>query len=405
MQARRITHRTAAGALALALSVATAAAQEGQQQQSTEFQSFRIPGWSLTPSIALGAVHDSNVALSAPRASAGETQGDTMFNIVPGLQLELLGKRSDFSASYRGFLRRYMDVEGLDGFDQRGALAFRRAMSRRWTLFVRDFYTDSPTTDEVELNGVPFRRTGSRMNTVAAGADIRLTKFTTLSTRYDAAAVSFDRPDEFLTGGWIQGVRAELARQLSARVSIGGAYGYRTATIDEGNRDLSFQDAGGVLRYAFTPHTRGTAEAGLATLHDRTNDESRSGPFLRLGITRELEYIVVGGGYERQYVPSFGFGGASASQELRGYVLMPLGRQRTYVQGSAAWRRSTPFETESLQLDTSWVRATVGHFATRWSRIEALYTYTRQDSIVTGGEVSRHRLGVQVVVSQPMRMH
>jgi hypothetical protein len=64
-----------------------------------------------------------------------------------------------------------------------------------------------------------------------------------------------------------------------------------------------------------------------------------------------------------------------------------------------------PFEGESLQLDTIWIRSTVGYAPARWARIEVLYTFTRQDSIVTGGEVDRHRVGVQFVISQPMRIH
>jgi hypothetical protein len=40
----------------------------------------------------------------------------------------------------------------------------------------------------------------------------------------------------------------------------------------------------------------------------------------------------------------------------------------------------------------------------RWLRIEAYHAYSRQDSIVTGGEVTRHRIGTQLVISQPMRI-
>jgi hypothetical protein len=71
---------------------------------------------------------------------------------------------------------------------------------------------------------------------------------------------------------------------------------------------------------------------------------------------------------------------------------------------SFTWRRSTPFEEESLQEDTIWLRSSVGYALTRWARVEGLYTYTQQDSIVTGGEVDRHRLGGQVVISQPVRI-
>jgi len=64
-----------------------------------------------------------------------------------------------------------------------------------------------------------------------------------------------------------------------------------------------------------------------------------------------------------------------------------------------------PFETETLQLDTMWIRSTIGYALARWAQVELLYAFTRQDSIVTGGEVDRHRIGVQFVVSQPMRIH
>jgi hypothetical protein len=64
----------------------------------------------------------------------------------------------------------------------------------------------------------------------------------------------------------------------------------------------------------------------------------------------------------------------------------------------------TPFEANALQLDTIWIRNTIGYAVARWARVEMHYTFTRQDSIVTGGEVNRHRIGVQFVVSQPMRI-
>ena len=51
-------------------------------------------------------------------------------------------------------------------------------MTRRLTLYARDIFNDSPTTDDAELNGVPFRRTGSRTNTLGAGSEYRITKFT-----------------------------------------------------------------------------------------------------------------------------------------------------------------------------------------------------------------------------------
>ena len=125
---------------------------------------------------------------------------------------------------------------------------------------------------------------------------------------------------------------------------------------------------------------------------------------MRLSLTHDLERATLGASFERQYVPSFGFGGSSNSQELRGYVLMPL-RPGLYTQGSAAWRRIDAVRSQQPaarhDLDSAPRSATPPRAGLR---VEVLYTFTRQDSIVTGGEVNRHRVGVQFVISQPMRI-
>ena len=401
------------------LTAAPASAQSGTQPEpaepppvtgpagdsgDVEFPGWQLPGWSFTPSMAIGAVHDSNVALTSARADLGRTEGDWLFSIGPAGRLRYAGRRSDFTAGYRGAFRRHLEVNGLDAFSQRATLGFTRAMSRRWSLSVRNSFADAPTTDEVEVNGVPFRRNGSRSNVAGVGADIRLTKLTTLAARYDMTWVSFDRQDEQLLGGSIHGVRADVGRQVSRRLSLGGEYGYRTATLDGSERRFSFQDVGAVARYDLGPHTRATASTGLGSLHDRNEGTTRNGPYVQLGIAQRLPHMQVGGSFERQYVPSFGFGGASSSQQIRGYAQGPLGIRRTVGQLSLTWRRTNPFQDSTLEADTLWLRSTVSYAATPWSHVQAFYTYSLQDSIVTGGEVDRHRIGVQVVVSQPMRL-
>lgn len=394
--------RAGSAAVGLCLLLAPVSAQE--QDRAVELQSYRIPGWSFTPSVAIGAIYDTNIALASPTATTGETQGDTVLNIVPAGQLRYLGKQTEFATSYGGFVRRYMDADGLDEFAQRAALSFTRHVSKRLTFLARDSFNDSPTTDEIELNGVPFRRAGSRSNTFSAATEYKISKLTLLSTRYDTTWVAFDQPDEFLTGGWIHSIGNEFSRALTARLSLGGEYRYRTASLNEGQRDFGFQDAGGVLRFVVGPHTSTSLAGGYSMLDDRNADETHAGPYFRLGITHALERATVGAGFQRHYVPSFGFGGASSSQELNGYVFMPVDRNRIYTQLSATWRHTSPFEADAVELDSIWLRSTIGYAVARWARLEGQYTYTRQDSIITGGEVDRHRVGVQVVVSQPIRM-
>ena len=396
--------RSAATLALLFLGAAPAAAR--QDDGGADYGSARMVGWSLTPAVAAGATRDTNVALSSPRADLGATQGDTLLTVAPSLRLAFVGKRTDFSAGYGGALRRYTTLEGLDEFDQRSTVSLRHAASRRLQLFGRNSFSRSPTTDEVEVNGVPFRRTGSSLNTTSAGADFRLTKFTSLSATYDSVWVDFERDAalEELTGGRIHGLQADVRRQVNTRMSVGGLYTYRTASLDQGAREFSFQNAGVTVEGAVARHTTASAAVGLAMLNDRQQQESRRGAYLRFGARHELEAVRLGASFERQYVPSFGFGGASSSQEMRGYVQAPLWRNRLYTRGSVTWRRSTPFEEQGLQLDTTLLRSAIGWAASRWGRVEGLYTYTRQDSIVTGGEVDRHRIGILFIVSQPMRL-
>ena len=123
--------RIAVTALVVLLLVAPAVPVAGQQSdQSMEFPSYRMPSWSFTPSIAIGTVYDNNVALSSPRADVGETQGDSLLTLIPSGQLEYLGKRTEFSANYRGFVRRYFEIEGLDEFSQRGAISLKHLFSQ-----------------------------------------------------------------------------------------------------------------------------------------------------------------------------------------------------------------------------------------------------------------------------------
>ena len=402
MHSKKLSTAISSAAAALIV-LLLAGPADAQGDREVEFQSYNIPGWSFTPSVAVGTTYDSNIALASPRADVGDTKSDWLINVVPAGQLKFLGKHTEFSASYGGFLRRYVANSGLDELAQRASMNFSRTVSRRLSMFLSDSFADSPTTDEIELYGVPFFRAGSRRNSFAAGSSYRLAKFTTLSSRYDMTWVSFDQLNTPLSGGWIHALRNELSQTLNERVSVGVEYSYRTAALDD-DRDFAFQDAGGLITVVLGPHTTANAAAGYSLLRDRTENLTRSGLYLRTTLTHSLEHATVGGGYSRHFIPSFGFGGASSSQELNGYIRMPIAANRLYFQGSAAWRHTIPFEADALELDSIWLRSTLGFSPMRWARVEGYYTYARQDSIITGGEVDRHRVGVQLVISQSVRL-
>lgn len=393
--------RTAA---AIALIGACAAPAAAQQE---EVVTWTIPGWSLTPGVTVGVVYDNNVSLSDAPASTGRTPSDQLFLLQPSGRLEYHGARTVFSTGYRGFFRRYAELGQLNNFEQRADLSLRRLVSERLTVFLTNNFADVPTTDDVELNGAPFSRTGTRTNRLAAGLTARLSQVTDLSVRYENTWVSFDqaeRVNTFLTGGSLNGFRADLGRRLDERLTVGGEYAIRFAELNEGARSMTFQDVGGTVRYALGPLTAVSAAAGVSHLNDRSLELTRTGPYFRAAVTHELPRALVGASFERAFVPSFGFGGSNASQELTAYLRMPFNRSRLYVQGSGTWRRTEPLVETSLELDTIRLRATLGYAATRWLRGESFYTYGRQDSVITGGEIDRHRVGVQLVISQPMRI-
>ena len=390
--------------LTAAVLVVAAGAPVGAQDPASDFQSWRTPGWSFTPGVTLGTVFDSNVALASAPADTRTTQSDRVLLAEPFAHLEYFSPRTEFSSGYQGYVRRYAEIGQLNGFDQRLNVSARRLVTRRVTLSAHDSYADVPTTDEVELNGLPFSRVGARMNAASASVDARLTKYTNLSVRYENTWVKFDRAESFLTGGWVNGARAELSHHLSDRLSTGVEYGVRFADLNEGTHQLTFQDAGGTLHYDVGSATTFSVAGGLSHLDDRSLLQTRTGPYVRMALTHAVQRATLGASFERMFVPSFGFGGSNQSQEVRGFVRMPLNKNRLYVQGSAAWRRSDPFVANELRLDTVWIRSTLGYSAARWLRIEGFHAFTRQDSQVTGGEINRQRAGVQVVISQPMRI-
>lgn len=393
--------RSAVIACAIATALTgTAAAQEGVPSQVG-------PGWTFTPAVSFGMTFDSNVSLSGAPAS-GHTPSDRLFVVEPAARLDFQTPRTTLSAGYQGRVRRYVTLSALNNVEQRADLSAKRLVSERLTIFFSNDFMRVPTTDDAELNGVPYSRTGTTTNRVSAGFTERLSEATDLSFGYDNTWVTFDQSagaNTFLSGGILNAVRGDITHRLSDRMSVGGSYAFRMANMNQGARDMLFHDVGSILHYSVGLTTTVSAAAGVSRLIDRTLNVTRTGPFFHVGLSHEMARATVGGAFDRALVPSFGFGGTSANEEVAAFIRMPFALNRFYVQGTGSWRRSEPLIESSVQLDTWRLRTSAGYAATRWLRAEALYAYSRQDSIVTGGEINRHRFGVQLVVSEPVRIH
>jgi len=390
--------------VAALIACATPAFAQVSQDLPSEFESWRLPGWSFTPGATFGMLFDSNVALAPPDVNK-KTAGDKVLAVEPMGQLEYYSARTSFSSGYRGLLRRYVDLTGLDDREQRGFFTLQERLTRRVTPFATDNLAQAATTDQLQLNGVPFQRTGGRYNDFAGGVDSRLSRTVDLAARFESTWVDFDqRVNTALMGGVVNGVNAELSRRLTERVSLGVENDLRFASLDQGTRQLMFEEVGGTFHYRLTDITTLDASGGFAHLLDRTHDVSRDGPYVKVGVMHRASRATVGATYNRSYVPSLVFGGTNQSQEATAYVQMPFSKNRWYLQESVAWRRTDPFISTELPLSSIWVHSLVGYGITRWFRIEGYYQFSGQDNRQVEGQITRHLAGIQFVVAQPVRI-
>lgn len=379
------------------------------QERPAEIETYRMPGLTFTPGISFGAQWDSNVGVADP---LGKPESGNLFTMEPFGQLELRSPRTEFLVGYKGYIRRYADLDELNGTDQRGYLSWRHLATRRLTVFARNEYTRVPSTDELELNGLPFSRVGSQSNRLTGGLEARLTKYTDLNVRYENVWAKFEKSEGSLSDrlrgslndGSINSLQTDLRRRLSERLSVGGEYSIRRADLEGGTRTAWFQDTGGLIAYALGPHTKVTVSGGYSFLNDNRADRDRSGPYLRGEILHAGDHATFGAGYLKSFVPTFAFGGSTASQELRAHIHRPLTQGRVYVRSSASWRRTDPMLPETPYLDTIHARTSLGFAIAPWLRFETFHIFTRQDSSVVGSEINRQRAGAQIVVSQPMRI-
>jgi hypothetical protein len=390
---------------------ATTVGLSGQQSAQQEVSVAPEPGWTFIPGVIVGATYDSNVIVTTSVGENGRPPSDTYYTIDPTGSLRFKGKRTGFAANYRGNFRRYASIDELDGYDQHANVSIDRRATKRLTLFANNQYSTSPTTDEVDLTGVPFRRAGSRYDTLAAGMAYRLTEHTDWTARYDFTYGAFDRKSADLSGGMIHAFQTGVMQRLTSRLKVGADGSYRFADMDvtgllvgEGHT-LQFYEVGSTISYDLGQFTTVSAGGGWSHVNDELRALSRTGPYVRGSISHSEAQTVFGASYERSFVPSFGFGGSTRSQRVAGWIdLPPIGR-RIYVQGAGSWRRTNPFDNlQALRLDTITFRTTAGYAIARQIRLQGVYVFSRQDSAVTGGEVNRNRAGVELVLFNPMRI-
>jgi hypothetical protein len=373
-----------------------------------------LVGWVFTPSISFGGTWDDNVLLVNPGTST-DPPADYQSPIGPGLSLGYTGKRTRFSTGYSGSMVRYHSLDDLNSFHQSLRATMEYRLTSRLSVFAQETFASAPTTDVLQLAGVPFYRTGSRSNAAGGGVQAALAKHTAFRANYTLRSVDFELnplSGTQLQGGQAHEVKATLDRTLSRRLVVGGEYEFTRAIVDgrstlgiQGPEDrFNIQTAGATASYEVADGTTVSAGLGVAQLGAGLTHQARTGPQWRAGVSQRAGRGQVSASYRRAYIPSFGFGGTMQNEQWAANIRMPLGRTRAYVDGGISWYNNDPLETDQPSLQSAWLSTTLGYYATRWLTLEGFYGRTQQDSQRAGGRLERNQLGFRVRADKPIKL-
>jgi hypothetical protein len=330
-----------------------------------------------------------------------------MVNVInPRAAFYYRGRHSEFSGTYDGALALYRDFGSLNSYDQRAGVRFRRRLSPRLAFHVADTVAVAPTTELLQLAGVPFVRHGTTLNDLTGGVEATLSKYTTLTAGGQAQWVAFDeqRPVALvLRGGYSYGGSAGVRHRISPRMTITGDSSLHHAVVAEGQAGFEVLNGTAGLEYALSEIVRVFGAGGVAHLGVSSFGPARTGATYRGGLSVQLRATALQVAYSRAFVPSFGFGGTMQNQDLSARVHQTLSR-RAYVQSSFSWQRNEPLTIGELSLHARSLQVVGGYTVQPWMRVEGFYADHTQNIDRPGGRVGRTRVGFQIVTTKPMRI-
>jgi hypothetical protein len=328
--------------------------------------------------------------------------------VSPTVSLDYRGRRTRFSSGYGGSLLMYRTLDELNSSEQRVRVSGQHRATERVTLFVQENFIQAPTTDVLELAGIPFYRIGSRSNTFGGGVEAVLARHTTFRGTYLLNSVDFETdatlPGNELNGGYAHQVLLSLGRALSPRLTLGGEYELRRAILANDLDRFNIHTASGTLRFQATRAVTLTGSIGVARLGEGLLREGQTGPALGAAITHTGQYMTLSAGYRRSFIPSFGFGGTFQNEEWTAHAHVPFARNRAYVTGGISWFDNDPLVEGPPSVQTAWLSSTIGYRATRWLSVEGFYRRSQQNTQRVGGDLDRTQLGFRVVAAKPMRL-
>ena len=386
---------------------ASGGAQE-RMGSSAPTESYR-PGWTITPTFGVAETYDDNISFFG-RNTADEQNNDVIATYFPEVDLHYAGKHTQFGSGYTGSFLDYHSHAGLNRWDQRGRVELRREESAHIKWFAHMNAAAVPTTDLIDLGGIPFRRTGATTLDWRTGIDYILHPTDAVSTSVNYNSVDFERPDEvsaFLRGGHIFESMTAWRHKIDSRTAIGADYSFRRAAIIGDLDPFNLHSTQAAIDYELSPIWSLSGAGGIVYMQATPLLEGRTGPAYRIAVQRHRVGRTFHVAYIRSFIPSFGFGGTVQNQQVSvGYRTPLFNSRHFYLDNAAVFRDDQPLTetTEQLPLRSLRIYSIVGWMPQPWVRIEGFYARVDQSSLRAGGRLDRNRIGIQIVTSKPVRM-
>jgi hypothetical protein len=389
--------------------VFTAAAAAQEPVGTSEPDVSSAPGWTVTPAFGYAATYDDNISLFAIRTA--EEQNDDFISIYrPALSVDYYGKHSRIGADYSGSLLSYRTFTSLNRWDQRGKISIRRQETARLKWFARGSVAALPSTDLIELGGIPYRHTGARTADARGGLEFAFGARDGLTSSLTYQDVDFERSVNApvaLRGGHVLESLNVWRHKISRRLSAGTDYSFRRAAVTGDVEQFSIHATEIGVDYDLSSSWTFSAGAGVAYLESTATTASRTGPAWRAALARHRAGRFFSVHYVRSFVPSFGFGGTIQNQEAGASYRTPLfGSRRWYTDQSAVFRDDKPLTEifQQLPLRSFRTNSVLGWEPHPWVRLEVFYARLQQTSMRFASQLYRNRVGFQIVTSKPVRV-
>jgi hypothetical protein len=219
--------------LAATLLVVGPVAANAQEPAFNELEVHDAPlhvGWIFTPAFSTGASWDNNLLLLDP---ADNVLRDYAFPVGPALSLEYRGRKTTLVTRYDSTFNFYREITELNSSQQGVFARLQHRASPGVTVFVQQDFNYAPSTDLLNLPGVPFYRVGTQANSTQAGIGATVARNTALDVSYTLSSVAFnfdERAGIQQDGGRAHQGSVAVSRALSGHLTIGVRYDLQHAT-------------------------------------------------------------------------------------------------------------------------------------------------------------------------------